>query len=259
MTWGRLDDTFWRHRKLTGTSLAATGLQVRALSYCNDQLNDGYLTPADLDRLAPEIGKRARRKLAAELVTRNIWEENGEGWHVHDYLDYNRPAAEVLAERAHLSEVRSKAGSKGAAKRWHPDSNGDGKPHGKPMAPVPYPEPTPKTQDQNQEQRTALRSRDAVFDAVAEWQGTPHGRTPTRALARTIGMAVADIRRVCPDVTPEETCRRIENMPPAWESAGPMALAKHWDSLDRPPSQAVRPVRDRAQELAERALKRGNQ
>ncbi len=36
-------------------------------------------------------------------------------YHIHDYLQWNRSRADVLAER----DRKSKAGRKGAEKRWH--------------------------------------------------------------------------------------------------------------------------------------------
>jgi DNA-binding transcriptional ArsR family regulator len=79
--------------------------------------------------------------------------------------------------------------------------------------------------------RVRRKPRNPLFDAIAEWQGVPSGGTCPDALGSTIGVALSQIRVVCPTVTPEEIRFRISNIPPTWTTSGPMALAKHWHRL----------------------------
>lgn len=127
--------------------MAATGLQARALSYSNDQLNDGHLTAADLVRIAPEARQKDRAKLAAELVARGIWEAELAGWYIHDFPVYNKLRVQVEAERAHAAERmanvranKSRTGPERAATVREPFND-----------PVPVPKPVPKDQDPNLE------------------------------------------------------------------------------------------------------------
>lgn len=73
------------------------------------------------------------------------------------------------------------------------------------------------------------RKRDLLVDTLAESTGSDPAEL-TRPHARALGVAVASIREVAPDVSPDEIRRRAANyarMHPDWELTGP-ALAKHW-------------------------------
>jgi len=81
--------------------------------------------------------------LAQLLVHVGFWEDDGDAYLIHDFLEYQPSRAETLA----LRKERSTAGKTGANARW----NGkNGKPHGKrygkPIAktcPGPVPDPDP--------------------------------------------------------------------------------------------------------------------
>ena len=103
MPWGRLDDSFDAHRKVRRAGLEAVGIQARALSYCAGALTDGKVDPEWLEERA---GRRAS-KLGELLVVAGLWEPNGDGWVIHDYLDYNPSRQEVLERRA--ADSRRKA------------------------------------------------------------------------------------------------------------------------------------------------------
>lgn len=106
MTWVKIDDRFHSHRKVRQAGLEATGLHVRALSYSAAEDLEGHVETAWVTEAA---GKRAA-KLVAALVDAGLWEPNGNGWVIHDYLDFN-PTNEERAKKA--------ADAKRAAdKRW---------------------------------------------------------------------------------------------------------------------------------------------
>lgn len=73
------------------------------------------------------------------------------------------------------------------------------------------------------------RPRNELFDVLARSTGSdPYQVTGTGGAS--IGKALADIRKVFPDVTPAEIERRAEayrKLHPAWDLTAP-ALAKHW-------------------------------
>jgi hypothetical protein len=97
MSWTKLDDGLYDHPKVLAAGNEATGLFCRALSYCGKQLTDGFV-PASV---ASFLG---REKAVEALVDAGLWERVDGGFNVHDYLDYNRPRADVLADRAKSTE-----------------------------------------------------------------------------------------------------------------------------------------------------------
>jgi hypothetical protein len=129
MTWARLDDGFPQHPKVIGLSDAAFRLHVSAVCYCARNLTDGAIPKAALKVL----GGSARH--VAELHTAGLWEAAGNGFTVHDYLDYNPSAKQIDSKR----KAKSVAGAKGASSRWH------GKPHANGNAPDPDPSQIPNS------------------------------------------------------------------------------------------------------------------
>ena len=54
-------------------------------------------------------------KVIAELVSARLFDDSGDTYEVHDYLEFNRSADEIAAYR----EARGDAGTLGNHKRWH--------------------------------------------------------------------------------------------------------------------------------------------
>lgn len=111
MPWANLDDQMPKHPKNIRLSDAAFRLHVSGICYCAQYLTDGRIDRDAVALLVP----RFRRSALDELLAAPIWLDRGDHYEIHDYLQWNRSSADVLAER----ERRSKAGRKGAEKRWH--------------------------------------------------------------------------------------------------------------------------------------------
>ena len=111
MPWANLDDKFPRHPKVVGLSNGAFRLHVAGICYCNEHLTDGFIDAYAVPTLVP----RFRRQTLDELVDRELWLTIGTAYEIHDFLQWNRTRAQVLAER----ERKSKGGRKGAESRWH--------------------------------------------------------------------------------------------------------------------------------------------
>src|SRR5262245_26748455 len=82
----RLDDKFWRNKKMQRLSHAARGVWVSALSYCGDVAEEdltGFLT--DHEALERATGNKG---LVAELVTQGAWERLSDGYLIHDFEHY---------------------------------------------------------------------------------------------------------------------------------------------------------------------------
>lgn len=100
MSWGLVDDKFWTNQKIKrlrehgASGRAAIGSYMLAVSYCNDILSDGILTPFDVRALA--IPKSDRDKLVAV----GLWDDKGDGYYgIHDFLDFNKSREQVMRER----------------------------------------------------------------------------------------------------------------------------------------------------------------
>lgn len=117
MSWVKLDDQFPTHPKIITVGGDAAWLHVCALCYCGQHLTDGKVPRAMLDRLSD---RKNVAGLTARLLNAGVWIDRGDEIELHGYLDYNPSREQVLAER----EKRSKAGVKGAAKRWGSSSHG---------------------------------------------------------------------------------------------------------------------------------------
>jgi hypothetical protein len=95
MTWAKLDDGFFDNPKVMETSFAARGVWATALSWCARKLTDGKISAkaARLLEFPPE--------LITELVVAGLWEPaaDGNGWVLHDYLEYNPNREKVQALR----------------------------------------------------------------------------------------------------------------------------------------------------------------
>lgn len=95
----RVQDTASEHPKMRAAGPAAIGLWTMAGAYCNrpDVLSDGWV-PQHYVMSWPN-----GRKLAATLVKVGLWREeprNGlAGWQFHDWLDAQRAAEKIRAER----------------------------------------------------------------------------------------------------------------------------------------------------------------
>lgn len=103
MPWVRLDDGFDDHPKILDLSDQAYRLHVGALCFCARTLTDGFVSTGALRRLV-------NGGHVSELVDAGLWEPDGEeGWWIHDFLDYNQSAQQVLEEREKARERQRRA------------------------------------------------------------------------------------------------------------------------------------------------------
>ena len=114
MTWARLDDKFDSHRKTMRAwklNRASVGLHIMAITYtCGHEL-DGMVDPEFVETKLP---KPAERKKAIEaLLSAGLWEACGDGWQIHDFLDYNPSSADLKTKRA--AEAARKAAARASA------------------------------------------------------------------------------------------------------------------------------------------------
>jgi hypothetical protein len=83
VTWVRLDDHFADHPKILGLSDGAYRAFVDGLCYASRYLTDGHIPTAAVKTIA-----RHKLRPVAELIEAGLWEQNGSGVIVHDYLEF---------------------------------------------------------------------------------------------------------------------------------------------------------------------------
>lgn len=108
-TYIRLHDGMPDHPKVVGLSDSGFRLYVEALCWCSRHLTDGVIPEAALRKLG---SPKARR----EVADAGLIEMNGSGWHLHDYLQHQRSAAQVAAAKEQRRQA-GKAGGKARGKR----------------------------------------------------------------------------------------------------------------------------------------------
>jgi hypothetical protein len=108
MAWVRLDDGFMRHPKAQAAGLQGRALFISGLCWCAANLTDGRIPKAMIPLLAFEAG--VKPAAAAALVKVGLWDEDGDGYAVHDWLDYNRSRDVITDVRASRSEAGRRGG-----------------------------------------------------------------------------------------------------------------------------------------------------
>lgn len=89
MSWLRIDDQFFVHRKVINLSKDAKLLHLAALAYCCSQSPDGLLTPAAVRIAAGNVD--AKPVCAKELIEAELWHKEGDNYRIHDFEVYNPP------------------------------------------------------------------------------------------------------------------------------------------------------------------------
>lgn len=118
MSWARLDDTFHTHPKAMNAwtvDRASLGLHTLALSWCACHEQDGKVPASMVTLWLPDA--KEREEAVDALVAAGMWHENGKGYVIHDFLDYNPSRADLTArretDRRRKSESAGKAGARG--------------------------------------------------------------------------------------------------------------------------------------------------
>lgn len=254
MKWLNIEISSLRAPEYVGSDPTERATWVNVVAYCAEQENGGRVAGARewKDRQWQQTCGVTRREVdaAGKLLI----------WHGDDLCVWNYPLEQEEIQRAKREGGRS-GGIKSGEVRRTPSStpsrvlqrtpSTEGKGIGKeeerngnntsdgvpppPDAPVltlegeqpPEPPAAPKP----------ARKRDPLFDALAlATNEDPSQLTPTAG--RAIGVALAEIRKASPDVTPEEIHRRAEHyrqhMPQTTLTAN--ALKAHWGRCANPPA-----------------------
>lgn len=131
MPWVRFDDQYPIHRKVAGLSDTAFRLHSAAIFWCSRNGTDGFVPEEDLDQVCAQV--RAPAKFASECVRRGTWHDaayacasedcpgprEGNGWVIHDYLEYQPTKDEAETAKRESQEKKSSGGKLGNHRRWH--------------------------------------------------------------------------------------------------------------------------------------------
>jgi hypothetical protein len=137
MPWARLDDMLPVHPKVRALSDSAFRLYISAICWSNANQTDGHITAAHL-RFVSDVSRP--RACADQLVRAGLWEAADDGWHIHDYLEY-QPSAEKVKHERELKRQRQERWRAGvdASQLKLVDASGDASSRARPH-PIPSPD-----------------------------------------------------------------------------------------------------------------------
>lgn len=118
--WLKLDDQRLGHDKLVAAGPMAELLDVRGMLYAAQRETDGFIPRHQLRLISYGIPAPSRR--AAELVRVGRWSEDfdGNGWWIHDFLEYNPSHEEREAERKAARERMARVRERKAKRSGEP-------------------------------------------------------------------------------------------------------------------------------------------
>lgn len=136
MSWLKLDDQIFYNRKVAQCDTNAKMLYIVGLSYCANQLTDGFIPTGTLPLLAGMAGLdwQIANQSAGKLLEVCLWFATPNGWQIPDYLEYNPSREQVL----HNQVVRSEAGKRGGVAKSKQIAKQN---PGKSLPPTPSPSP----------------------------------------------------------------------------------------------------------------------
>lgn len=110
MTWLKKDDRFPEHRKIRRLGDGAYRLHDTALHLCAKDETDGRVTADDVAEMVH--GPRLSKYIPT-LVECGLWEIDGDGWLIHDFLDYNPSHQQQNEKRARDRERQARRRNRG--------------------------------------------------------------------------------------------------------------------------------------------------
>jgi hypothetical protein len=225
VSWARVDDAWWSHRKVIGLDLEARGLWVSGLSYACHQrepvIPDGALA---LMRATPEIADR--------LVDAGLWQREDGGYRIHDWDDYQSTSAKRAEAGRRGGE---KSGEVRAAKPEHDDDEAKSLLRAsKKFASTKQAQPNPTQPNPSQPLRAEGRPRNELWDALVEacgWDGQL-----TKSQQGRVAAAMKELADIGAD--PAEVLRRASHYRVKYPGMDvtPTAISANWASIAQAPS-----------------------
>lgn len=104
MTWAKLDDQFFRHRRNIALSHKAIALKLACVCFCCGNLTDGKILTGEMPLVLAEA--RVSKATLRELIENGDLVPLVDGWQVKDFLQWQRSRTEVIAEREKWAEKK---------------------------------------------------------------------------------------------------------------------------------------------------------
>ena len=113
--WIKLQRNITRHQRAAEAGSSAMWLYIGGLTYCDEFETDGRIPARALGGLTTT--HRQPEKDAAQLVQVGLWSKDGDTYVVERYLEKNRSAAEIRAQRERASRAGKRSASQRTAER----------------------------------------------------------------------------------------------------------------------------------------------
>ena len=182
MAFVKLDDQIAHHPKVLRAGAEAAWLWACAIAYCNRQLTDGYVPAAALATMG--AFRTSPKRLAAVLVSVELFEVDGDGYRVHDYLSHNPDRVTVQQRMRDASDRKSR--SRARVSRMSQCDTNETAASSRAHVPTPTPTPTPTTHSKSE--CVDAQARDthtltepppptpAAAETTPDWGGSPTRR-----------------------------------------------------------------------------------
>lgn len=125
MTWFKMDDAWWSHRKVLPLSLEARGLWVTVASWSSQHLSDGVVEWSTVESIVPRTSSKRLKALALELEAQGLWIVSPTEIRFHDWTQHQQSRAQVEAKRA--ADAARKAGKVAQLLHTESERNPSGK------------------------------------------------------------------------------------------------------------------------------------
>ena len=110
MAWTRIDDKFLNNIKIQKAGSLGMSLYLAGLIHCNTNLTNGFIDEDVLPVLYGMTFQTKRNKTVDKLVDLKLWHRVPGGYHVNDFLDFNRSKEQIEEIKAKRAESGSKGG-----------------------------------------------------------------------------------------------------------------------------------------------------
>lgn len=118
MPWIKLDDQWIDHPKIIDAGRDARDVWLASLTYCARHLTDGLFHPNLIPQFCVMAGVDLAncQEFAKKLLEVCLWEDEGEKYYIHDYLEYNPTKKQTEATRLERAKAGRAGGNAKASK-----------------------------------------------------------------------------------------------------------------------------------------------
>lgn len=110
MSWFRVDDSFWLHKKTAAAGPVAIALWLACGSYASSNATDGtgWLDLGEVQLVAMKIGLKDWRDAMAKLIEVRFWDKHAGGVQFHNWEHYRKGGEQALVRRRETDAKRKR-------------------------------------------------------------------------------------------------------------------------------------------------------